>query len=202
MRLQPSPEERLRELELQIEQSEPSAAHLVELRQECLALAQIACHDDLYQLGRAACNLAAAYLAAGMAGSAVSHAERAESLLLASASRTESADLLPTALLVLADSLAARASSLSRAARGAVAKKENRVEPVATRTNPRVPLAPHTRPHRNHEVRTDGEGVDTLTMNSARKRRTDAASMYKRAADTYHRALLASHEVFGKGHVE
>jgi hypothetical protein len=156
-RLQPAPETRLRELEARIETASAdgsaSVHDVVDWRQECLALAQIACHDDLFQLGRAACNLARAYLAAGMASSAVPHAERAESLLLASAARTESADLLPTALLALADSLAARASSLSRAAGPAAAKKEGRADPYDAGGRRRAAPPPPSRPARHNEAR-------------------------------------------------
>jgi len=211
-RLQPAPETQLHELEARVESASrdgSATAHdIVEWRQECLALTQIACHDDLFQLGRACCNLARAYLAAGMASSAVSHAERAESLLLASAARTEAADLLPTALLVLADSLAARTSSLSGGARARVpsAKKENRGDAAGTRRasagGPVRPLAPHTRPPRNTETRNGAGAAADLGGPTARKEKANAAALYKHAAEAYHRALLAAHEVFGKGHVE
>jgi hypothetical protein len=212
-RLQPAPETRLRELESRIETAtadgSASVHDVVEWRQECLALAQIACHDDLFQLGRAACNLARAYLAAGMASSAVPHAERAESLLHASAARTESADLLPTALLALADSLASRASSLARAAGAAFAKKEGRADPSDASGRRRAAPPPPSRPARHQEARAAAgvPGVPFAATSAAgaillRRDRSDSSVLYKRAADAYHRALVAAHEVFGKGHVE
>jgi hypothetical protein len=211
-RLLPPPETRLRDLEDRIEactrDRSASARDIVEWRQECLALAQIACHDDLFQLGRAACSLAQAYLAAGMAGSAIPHAERAESLLFACAARTESADLLPTALLALADCLAARAAAVARNARAASSKKENRADVAGARARAGAPPRPppaHGRAHRSHEsvgAAAPAEGGGPASGAAARKERADVSSLYKRAADAYHRALLAAHEVFGRGHVE
>ena len=64
--------------------------------------AQLACGGDRYQLGRACCNLARAYLEAGGADAALRHAERAEALLLGEAGRAEAAALLPEAMLTLA----------------------------------------------------------------------------------------------------
>ena len=141
--LEEAPEQKLRAVEERIERATREggvmASTLVEWRQECLALAQLACRTDTgapdrYQLGRACGNLAAAYLAAGAADAALRHAERAEALLLSEAGRTDAAAMLPHVLQTLAN---------------AHAKCEK----------------------------------------------------YRRAAEYFNRALAASTEVFGKGHV-
>ena len=148
-----SPEVRVRELEGRIDHAtSASALDLVGWRCECLALTQIA-WADVFQLGRASFLLARAYLDAGMPFPAIPHAERAESMLLASAARPEAEALLPKALLALADSLS------------------------------RAVLAPGRRGR------------------TSQKARGNAATLYKRAADAYHRSLLAMHRVFGRGHV-
>ena len=97
-----TPSEQLAALETSLESSPPPADALVAARQKCLALAQLACGGDRYQLGRACCNLARAYLEAGGADAALRHAERAEALLLGEAGRAEAAALLPEAMLTLA----------------------------------------------------------------------------------------------------
>ena len=56
-------------------------AEVVEIRQECLALAHLICRDDSLQLALAASDLASAYLHAGQASAASWHASRAEILL-------------------------------------------------------------------------------------------------------------------------
>ena len=93
------PEQKLHAVEARIEQatSEGGATpeQLVEWRQECLALAQLACRADTgtpdkYQLGRACANLATAYLATGANEAALRHAERAEALLLSQTGRPNS----------------------------------------------------------------------------------------------------------------
>ena len=93
-----APEQKLHAVEARIEQATSDGGatpeQLVEWRQECLALAQLACRADTgtpdkYQLGRACANLAAAYLASGATEAALHHAERAEALLLSEADRTE-----------------------------------------------------------------------------------------------------------------
>lgn len=93
------PEQKLHAVEARIEQatSEGGATpeQLVEWRQECLALAQLACRADTgtpdkYQLGRACANLATAYLATGATEAALRHAERAEALLLSQTGRPNS----------------------------------------------------------------------------------------------------------------
>ena len=108
-----APEQKLQAVEARIEQAGREGGstpeQLVEWRQECLALAQLACRTDTgmpdkYQLGRACSNLAAAYLATGATEAALGHAERAEVLLLSEAGRTEAACLLPHVLQTLATS--------------------------------------------------------------------------------------------------
>ena len=56
-------------------------AEELELRQECLALAQLACRDDDIQLSTASAALAAAYQRAGSHAAAARHAAHAEGLL-------------------------------------------------------------------------------------------------------------------------
>ena len=108
-----APEQKLHAAEARIEQAKleggSTPEQMVEWRQECLALAQLACvrdtgTPDKYQLGRACGNLAAAYLASGATEAALRHAERAEVLLLSEAGRTEAASLLPHVLHTLATS--------------------------------------------------------------------------------------------------
>ena len=109
-----APEQKLHAVEARIEQAANDGGtnpeQLVQWRQECLALAQLACRADTgtpdkYQLGRACANLAAAYLASGATEAALRHAERAEALLLSDADRTEAAaSLLPDVLHMLATS--------------------------------------------------------------------------------------------------
>ena len=98
------PEQKLHAVEARIEQetSEGGATpeQLVEWRQECLALAQLACRADTgtpdkYQLGRACANLATAYLATGATEAALRHAERAEALLLSQTGRPKSPSSSP-----------------------------------------------------------------------------------------------------------
>ena len=98
------PEQKLHAVEARIEQatSEGGATpeQLVEWRQECLALAQLACRADTgtpdkYQLGRACANLATAYLATGATEAALRHAERAEALLLSQTGRPNSPSSSP-----------------------------------------------------------------------------------------------------------
>ncbi len=85
---------------------ETDPARCVALRRECLALAQIACIDDAYQLGRASHKLAQAYVIARAHEPAARHAERAEALLASEPDRKEAVHLLPEAALVLASALA------------------------------------------------------------------------------------------------
>ena len=98
-RMASPPEQKLHVVEARIEQatSEGGATpeQLVEWRQECLALAQLACRADTgtpdkYQLGRACANLSTAYLATGANEAALRHAERAEALLLSQTGRPNS----------------------------------------------------------------------------------------------------------------
>ena len=54
----------------------------IEMRQTCLALAQLACRDDAMQLARAATELAVAYLQAGYYGHAARQAAHADGMLV------------------------------------------------------------------------------------------------------------------------
>ena len=86
--------------------SPPRLEEAVELRQHCLALAQLACRDDSAQLARAAADLGAAYLQAGHFAAAARHAANAESLLFQTAQPEPSlhAHILVTLATALADS--------------------------------------------------------------------------------------------------
>jgi hypothetical protein len=104
------PAERLTHLSARAEAilsgSPPRLEEAIELRQHCLALAQLACRDDSAQLARAAADLGAAYLQAGHFAAAARHAANAESLLLQAAQPEPSlhAHILVTLATALADS--------------------------------------------------------------------------------------------------
>ena len=81
----PPPAERLELLSAEAEEALQDPARLeeaVELRQTCLALAQLACAEDDAQVARAAADLASAYLQVGQYAAAARHAAHAESLLV------------------------------------------------------------------------------------------------------------------------
>ena len=77
----------------------------IELRQTCLALAQLACREDAVQLARAASELATAYQRRGHHGAASRHAAHTEGLLLESGQAHPAllAQVLATLACALAD---------------------------------------------------------------------------------------------------
>ena len=87
----------------------------IELRQHCLALAQLACRDDALQLARASSELAAVYLKAGSAAAAARHAGNAESLLTHAGAPAHADGILAQAALTLACALAAQRGEYARA---------------------------------------------------------------------------------------
>lgn len=106
--LPPRPEHKVSELEEQIEAAQrrgAAATELIELRQQYLAVVQLAFRHDCYQLARASVKLAAAYLENGSAAAALPHARQAEALLRGSARLHTVASLMPEVLLTLASSL-------------------------------------------------------------------------------------------------
>ena len=78
----------------------------IELRQECFALAQLACRDDGYQLAQASAALASAYLRAGSAAAAARHAGHATGLLIEDGSPAHTDEVMASSLLTLACALA------------------------------------------------------------------------------------------------
>ena len=98
------PAEKLALLSARAEDASPEEA--VTLRQECLALAQLACRDDDSQLARAAAELAAAYLNTGHPSAASRHAVHAEGLLLHADASAEQPALLARALQTQASAFA------------------------------------------------------------------------------------------------
>ena len=87
----------------------------VDLRQHCLALAQLACRDDPLQLARASADLAVAYLLAGGGAAAARHAAHAESLLIHAGPPSHAAELMAQTLLTLARALTLRPADFARA---------------------------------------------------------------------------------------
>ena len=88
---------------------------VIELRQQCLALAQLACRDDPLQLARAAAELGTAYLMAGNGEAAARHAANAESQLMSTGPPSHAADVLAQSLLTLARALTLRPADFARA---------------------------------------------------------------------------------------
>ena len=78
----------------------------VEIRQHCLALAQLACRDDPLQLARASAELASAYLQAGSCSAAARHAAHADAMLQGAPAHATT--LQAQAILTLACALAQR----------------------------------------------------------------------------------------------